>query len=83
MSNALRIDERKLKIIMATKEIDTYAALAKKSGLHWTTISKLVSGQGFRSETLDAIANALEVNPLDLLQVEGFPDPHLAAPAIF
>lgn len=65
----LQIDDRKLRIAMATAGLDTLQALGARAGIHPSTISNLADGKGFRSETLEAIALALDVNPVDLLKV--------------
>lgn len=66
----LQIDDRKLKIAMATAGLDTLQALGARAGIHPSTISNLANGQGFRSETLEAIALALNVSPVALLKID-------------
>ncbi len=77
----LRIDERRVKMFMAIRGIETQEQLAKLAGLHPTTLVKIFKGRNFSSETLEKLAAALECNPLDLLAVEGYPDPLDRAPA--
>lgn len=77
----MRVDEKKLRMWMALRGIGTVVSLAERSGVHYTTISSMLKGSGFRSETLDALARALDVNPLDLLDTEDYPAPHMVAPA--
>ncbi len=82
MTKALRIDERKLRIIMATRGIDTLQELSEKSGVSYSTLYNVLNGAPFRSVTLQGLAQALEVNPVDLMVIEGYPVPHVDAPAI-
>lgn len=78
----LQIDSRAVKVLMATQGITTNEALARMSGFSAETLRRLLNGEEFRSSTLKALASALKCNPLDLLHVEGFPPPHMDAPAI-
>jgi len=77
----LRIDERRVKLFMAIRGIETQDELAKRAGLHPATLVKLFKGSNFTAETLDKLARAFECNPLDLIAVEGYPDPLDRAPA--
>ncbi|MCD6290359.1 MAG: helix-turn-helix transcriptional regulator [Anaerolineae bacterium] len=78
----LKIDERKVRVFMAMRGIDTVRDLARKAGIHEDTVWKVFKGRNFTAETLERLATALECNPLDLLTVEGYPDPHMGAPAL-
>lgn len=78
----LQIDSRTVKVLMATQGIATNEELAKISGFSAETLRRLLNGEDFRSSTLRALATALKCNPLDLLRVEGYPPPHMDAPAI-
>ena len=82
MSQTLRIDERKLRIFMASKGIDTLQELIEKSGVSYSTLYNVLNGANFRSGTLRDLASALDVNPIDLLLIDGYPVPHVDAPAI-
>ena len=78
----LKVDERKVRVFMADRGIYTIEDLAKLSGVSSFTIRKLFKGAGFKSDTVQRLADALGCNPLDLLTVEGYPDPHVGAPAL-
>jgi len=76
------INKRTVKILMAAKGMDDTKALAKAAGLSNQTVRNLLEGREFRSSTIRELADALGVNPLDLLEVDGYPAPHMDAPAI-
>lgn len=52
--------------------------LIKKSGISKPTIIRMLNGAPFDSETLGKLASALECSPVDLIDPEGYPSPHLA-----
>ena len=54
--------------------------VAKVSGLTEASISRLMNGGGFTSNTLGALAKALACNPVDLIQPAGFDTPLADAP---
>lgn len=78
----LTINKRTVKVLMAAKGIDSNEELAKLAGFSGQTMRNLLDGGEFRSSTLKALADALEVNPLDLLEIDGYPAPHMDAPAV-
>jgi len=78
---ALKVSEREVRIRMAETGIYTIEELARRSGVSSTTIRNLFKGRDFKSDTLHKLARTLKCNPIDLLSVEGYPDPHLGAPA--
>lgn len=78
----LQVNERTVRILMAAKGIKDAEELAKLAGFSGQTMRNLLEGRDFRSSTLKDLAEALNVNPLDLLDVEGYPAPHMGAPAI-
>lgn len=78
----LQVNERTVRILMAAKGIPDTEELGKRAGFSGQTIRNLFEGKEFRSSTLKGLADALDVNPLDLLEVDGYPAPHLGAPAI-
>ena len=78
----LKVDERKVRVFMADRGIHTIEELAERSGVTSLTIRRLFKGAGFKSDTVQKLADALGCNPLDLLTVEGYPDPHVGAPAL-
>jgi DNA-binding Xre family transcriptional regulator len=77
----LKINERNVRVFMADRGINTVEELAKKAGVSSVTIRRLFAGEEFRSSSLHSLAQALNCNPLDLLTVEGYPDPHCPAQA--
>lgn len=77
-----RINEEAVRVLMLRNNIKSIEALAKRAELNSLTVRRLFEGEmAFKSETIKKLAKALNCNPLDLLLVEGFPDPHLGAPA--
>jgi DNA-binding Xre family transcriptional regulator len=56
--------------------------LAARSGLSEITVSRLMQGKAFNSETLGKLATALGCHPVDLIEAKGFASPHMVAPAI-
>lgn len=78
----LKIDEQRVRVWMATRNVRTIEELAQRAGVSSFTIRRLFAGEEFRSSTLSRLANVLEVNPLDLIYVSACPDPHVVAPAL-
>jgi DNA-binding Xre family transcriptional regulator len=76
------IDRGKVKMFMGARGIPDQGRLAEKAGIDQDTVTKVLKGNGFRSVTLEALADALGVNPIDILTFEGYPAPHLAAQGI-
>jgi DNA-binding Xre family transcriptional regulator len=56
--------------------------LAEKAGLSWSTVYRALDGKEFNSGTLEKISDALNVNPIDLLDVGNDPAPLVGAPSI-
>lgn len=79
----LAVDWKKVRIYMALRGINTEGELTKIAGLNRETVVQLKKGEScFESKTVSRLAVALGCNPLDLLRTEGFPDPHMVAPAV-
>jgi hypothetical protein len=76
-----KLSERKTKIVMADRGIDTIEELSLLSDVHYTTIQRLFNGKDFHMSTADALAVALGCHPFDLLEPEGFQSPLLGTPA--
>jgi DNA-binding Xre family transcriptional regulator len=55
--------------------------LARKSGISEQTITRLLQGKPFTSDTLGKLAKALRCHPVDLIEGSGYPSPHVDAPA--
>lgn len=56
--------------------------LAVTAGIGEATMYRIINGGPFESRTLGKVAVALECNPVDLIDSEGFESPHVDAPAI-
>lgn len=54
--------------------------LARLSDISEPTITRLLQGKPFTSDTLGKLASALNCNPVDLIEAKGFVSPHLVAP---
>lgn len=75
----LRIDERRVRVAMAMKGIDSYKELADMTNMHYNSILKILATGRFSVDSAEALAVALNVNPIDLMVTEGFPAPNWAA----
>lgn len=76
----LRINAKFVRLAMAEKNYDQ-RTLARKSGLSEPTIYNVLKGKSFSSDTLAKLAKALECHPVDLIEADGFVDPHVDASA--
>lgn len=56
--------------------------LARAAGVTEATVSRLLSGGPFTSDTLGKLATALQVNPVDLIDPAGYTAPHMEPPAL-
>jgi len=61
-----RIDRYKVKQLMAMREIEIFEELIKLTGLSQTTFYAALDSHAWKSQTLDAIANALACEPWDI-----------------
>ena len=78
---SVRIDAKYVKKLLI--DLDwTQRDLARESGLSEPTVYNVLGGKRFTSETLEKLATALGVNPIDLVEAEGYESPHVAAPAV-
>lgn len=75
----VRINRKLVKLLLVEKEM-SLRDLARVSDIGEATIYRIVSGAPFTSETLTKLAAALDCNPVDLIESEGFPPPHMDAP---
>lgn len=64
----VKIDARAFRVAMAEKNMSQRDLIAA-SGISGFTIARMVRGEPFTSSTLAAIADALEVDPRELLDV--------------
>ena len=78
----LVIDKERVSILMKRADIRTYRELAEKAGIHYNTVTKVLNGAKFDSETANKLALALNCSPIDLMTAEGFPDPNSATLAV-
>lgn len=77
----VRLNKKVVKKMLIDLEIDQ-KDLAERSGLSAITISRLMQGSPFSSETLAKIAHALDCHPIDLIDAKGFASPHVVAPVV-
>ena len=77
---SVKLNAKLIKKMLIDLEMDQ-KDLAARSGLSAITISRLMQGNPFSSETLGKIAKALECHPIDLIDANGFASPHVDAPA--
>lgn len=75
----VKINSRFVKQILLDREWDQ-RELAKLSGISEPTITRLLHGKPFTSDTLSRLAEALDCHPIDLIDAKGFSSPHLGAP---
>jgi DNA-binding Xre family transcriptional regulator len=75
----VKINAKFVKQILLNKDLDQ-RELAKLSGISEPTITRLLHGRPFTSDTLGRLADALECHPIDLIDAMGFQSPHLGAP---
>lgn len=81
-SGRLLVDWKRVRIYMAIRDIRTDTQLCELTGLHRETVIDLKKGiKAFDSRTVERLAAVLGCNPLDLMTTDGFPDPHMDAPA--
>lgn len=63
----MRLDVTKVRLLMA-KLLINQATLATKAGISKQTMSAVMNGRNCRPELLGKIANALEVEPEDIIE---------------
>lgn len=73
----VKINKKVVERLMFDKRMKQ-VQLIQRSGISKPTIIRLMNGEPFDSVTLGKLANALECSPVDLIDPEGYPDPHLA-----
>ncbi len=72
----VKINKKVVERLMFDKRMKQ-VELIKRSGISKPTIIRLMNGEAFDSVTLGKLANALECSPVDLIDPEGYPSPHL------
>lgn len=75
----VKLNAKFAKTMMAKQGIDQQT-LAELSGVSEPTISRLMNGKAFTSDTLGKLARALGCSPVDLIDPSGFVAPHVDAP---
>jgi DNA-binding Xre family transcriptional regulator len=78
---SVKINSRFVKQMLLDKDLDQ-RKLAEISGVSEPTITRLMHGKPFTSDTLGKLASALECHPIDLIDAKGFSSPHVDAPAV-
>lgn len=74
----VKINTKFVKQMLLERNMDQQG-LAERSELSEITISRLMQGKPFTSETLGKMAKALGCHPIDLINAEGYSSPHLVA----
>ena len=77
---ALRIDERKTKVMMARAGIDTMEQMADLAGISTKTLYNYFQGEAFRSSVVNKLGEALNCSPIDLLGDSGNIPPKPGSP---
>lgn len=72
----VKINKKVVEQLMFDKRMNQ-TKLIKASKISKPTIIRLMNGFSFDSETLGKLALALECSPVDLIDPEGYPAPHL------
>lgn len=73
-----RLNAKFVKHILTDRDL-TARDLARIAGISEATMYNMMAGDAFASRTLDKIAEALGCHPADLIVVDDFPRPRLAA----
>ena len=76
----VKINQTALRVFLAQRSMEQ-KDLAEKSGVSEQTIVRLLKGKPFTSDTLGKLADALGVNPVDLIEAEGYASPLVEAQA--
>lgn len=73
----VKINKKVVERLMFDKRMKQ-VELIRVSGISKPTIIRMLNGSPFDSETLGKLARALDCSPVDLIDPEGYPSPHLA-----
>lgn len=63
-----KVDRSKMKLAMLAAGIDSARQLAGLAGVSTNTLSRINNGCSAKIPTVQALANALKVNPIDLIE---------------
>lgn len=66
----MRFDRFKIKQTMARRNVEKFEELAKLADLSAATLYNTMDSYHWRSHTVNSVANALQVNPLDLITID-------------
>jgi DNA-binding Xre family transcriptional regulator len=77
----VRLNTKAVKTRAAEMDI-TMRDLATAADIGEATMYRITNGAGFNLETLGKLADALKLNPIDLLDIEGFPPPLVGASTV-
>ena len=77
----VRLNTKAVKTKAAERDI-TMRDLAAAADIGEATMYRITNGAGFNLETLGKLAEALHCNPIDLLDIEGFPPPLVGASTV-
>lgn len=75
-----RIDRERLEEMMKIRGI-SIRQLAEDAGMHYNAIVRIKREQSTSFAGLEAICDALDCHPFDLIVAEGYPEPFSAAQA--
>lgn len=64
----MKLDKRKLKVLMATRDFDSQRELAEKANISRCTLNNALNGKSCADETVQKIANALNVSIDEILE---------------
>jgi DNA-binding Xre family transcriptional regulator len=77
----VKVNKAYIKAMLGARDM-SLRDLAKRSKVGEATIYRVVNGGAFTSDTLGKIADVLECSPVDLIDPEGYANPHLDAPTV-
>ena len=66
------LSKEAIRVQMAIMGIDTIEELCRRAGITSPTLRAAFAGKPFRSSTVNAIAKALDINPLSLLTIADY-----------
>ena len=66
----MKLDKRKLKVLMATRDFDSQRELAEKANVSRCTLNYALNGKSCADETVQKLAKALDVDALVIIEEE-------------
>lgn len=78
-NGTVRVDGRRFDVLLLKKGM-TIKEVAERMDVHYNTVLRIKTGGTTNMGTLQALCNALECHPFDLLVAEGYPPPFYPAP---